>query len=191
MARKLTRRAFWRRFVGEGLAERLGETATMRVRVDDDEARLEELRTLGVSVSLIGGDSDKLVLRARNIGKAFGDEQMARLEPLTDRISWLDLGDTDIGDGGLAVVSRMTNLRRLYLQNTHVTDAGLAHLARLTVLNYLNLYGTDVSDAGLRHLHEIKALQSLFLWQTRATPTGAASLTAALPGLKVHLGTKC
>lgn len=183
----LSRRAFLRRFAGEGLVEEIEYAAAQDAGESaDDETLLEGLRSLGLSVSLIGGDSDKL--RVRGAGKSFTDERMKRFEPLAGRIVWLDLGETGVGDEGLVVVARMTGLRRLYLQNTQVTDEGLVHLSGLNALHYLNLYGTDVSDDGLQHLKGIASLRRLFLWQTRATAAGAEALVATLPELEVNMG---
>ena len=61
----------------------------------------------------------------------------------------LDLSDTSVSDAGLAHLSGLTGLQRLYLSDTGVTDAGLAHLTGLTGLHVLYLYRTRVTDAGV------------------------------------------
>ena len=81
-----------------------------------------------------------------NAAKEFGDEQLKLLEPVAERIVWLDLARSQITDEGMKTVRLMRELERLHLENTAVTDAGIAELATLGKLEYLNLYGTKVSN---------------------------------------------
>jgi hypothetical protein len=60
---------------------------------------------------------------------------------------------TQVTDAGLANLSGLKSLERLYLLgDSHVTDAGLTHLRTLTSLEYLFLHGTQVTDAGIANL---------------------------------------
>ncbi len=122
------------------------------------------------------------------IGDKVTDAELATLPPLTAQLTWLNLANTKITDGGLAQVAGLVKLTRLHLERTAVTDAGLAHLAKLEHLEYLNLYGTKVTDAGLEQLKGLKKLKKLFLWQTEVTPAGVDGLKAAVPALAVDMG---
>ncbi len=71
--------------------------------------------------------------------------RVARL-PLLEE---LDLDGTDVGDGDLASLAGLRELRGLVLRNTWTTDAGLVHLAGLRRLEVLDLSLTRITDAGL------------------------------------------
>lgn len=68
---------------------------------------------------------------------------------------YLDLNyDRTFNDEGMAALSRMPGLTKLYLRGTGITDAGVVHLSNLTHLTELDLSDTGIGDAGLRHLGE-------------------------------------
>jgi len=122
------------------------------------------------------------------IGDKITDAELATLPPLAAQLTWLNLANTKITDGGLAQLAGLGKLTRLHLERTAITDAGLAHLQGLQHLEYLNLYGTQVTDAGLESLKGLKKLKKLYLWQTGVTSDGAAGLREATPGLEIDLG---
>lgn len=159
-----------------------------------DAIALQKLKALGILAMPIAQDKDHLLrIQAgstplKGIGGVFADQQVALLAPLAQNIVWLDLGNTQLTDAGLAQVAAMPNLVRLHLQNTRVTDAGLAQVGKLAQLEYLNLYGTAVTDAGLGQLAPLKNLRSLYLWQTKATEAGAKALRERLPDLDINQG---
>ena len=95
------------------------------------------------------------------------------LAPVAANIAELEIGFSNITNDGLAALSEMDNLERLYLQKTTISDEGLEHVANLENLRYLNLYGTQVSDDGLEYLEDLDQLQSLYLWETQVTSEGA------------------
>jgi len=85
------------------------------------------------------------------------------LSPFT-RLESLDLSDSPyFGDGGMATLEGMKNLRRLYLRNDPITDAGLRHLSGLTGLQELDLYGARVTDEGMESLRNLSSLRKLNL----------------------------
>jgi hypothetical protein len=100
------------------------------------------------------------------------------LAPVAANIAELEIGFSNITNDGLAALSGMVNLERLYLQKTAISDEGLEHVANLEKLRYLNLYGTQVSDSGLERLEDLDNLQSLYLWETQVTPAGAKAFQA-------------
>ena len=148
---------------------------------------LEGLEEVGFAVKPLSPNTNLLQVECRKEA-SLHDDNMEKLYPLAERVAWLDLGGTAVGDEGLAVVGKMKHLTRLYLQNTAVTDAGLRHLEGLGQLEYLNLYGTNVTDAGLKHLVPLKELSRLFLWQTDVSKEGARRLKHDLPAVDINLG---
>ena len=89
-------------------------------------------------------------------------------------LTCLDLGGTQITDGGLAHLRGMDNLEHLYLRQTRITDEGLAHLDGMENLKMLILDQTRITGEGLAHLKGMTNLKWLFLGQTRVTGDGFA-----------------
>lgn len=72
----------------------------------------------------------------------------------TEPITFIDFGDSDITDAGLAYLTHFERLEHLCLDETNITDAGLAHLSSLETLKVLELQGTDVTEAGVQTLRQ-------------------------------------
>ena len=94
----------------------------------------------------ISAEDDRLRINVINAAKEFGDEQLALLEPVAERIVWLYLARSQITDAGMGTIGGMSNLERLHLENTAVSDDGIAELTGLSNLEYLNLYNTKVGN---------------------------------------------
>jgi internalin A len=77
----------------------------------------------------------------------------------------------------LTVLSDLTQLRELELENTDITDAEMKSLAALSNLRVLNLAGCNITDEGLQQLKALTDLQSLNLNRTKIRGAGLASLT--------------
>ena len=93
-----------------------------------------------------------------------------------DSLKKLYLNYTKITDAGLAHLKDLKNLEWLELRNTRITDAGLAHLKGLSSLVRLDLSQTKITDAGLVHLKGLKSLDTLFLSDTKITDAGLIHL---------------
>lgn len=128
---------------------------------------------LGLPVMPVSAKDDGLQFAYIIGSKKIGDEEVARLLPLSSNLVRLDLGGSEVTDAGLAHIGRFSHLRRLDLHGTAVTDAGVTNLAGLQRLEYLNLYGTKITDAALEPLKQLAALRNVYLWQTAVTPAAA------------------
>ena len=126
-----------------------------------------------INIQPVAMNTSLLRVRAPFGESKFDDEALAALEPVAANIVELDIGGSQITDSGLAALTKLVNLERLYLQKTAVTDEGLVHLGDLSRLQYLNLYETSVTDEGLEYLEDLDALKSLYLWGSQVTPAGA------------------
>ena len=109
---------------------------------------------------------------------------MAKLGNVVD----LNLRDTKITSAGLVHLKGLAKLTRLHLERTNVGDEGIANLTKLTTLEYLNLYGTKITDKSLDHLAGLKNLRQLYVWQTDVTDAGIAKFKKALPAVSVVKG---
>ena len=121
-------------------------------------------------------------LRKLNLGGTqVTDGGMEYLKGLT-QLRWLALNGTQITDAGLECLEGMKQLEELDLGGARITDAGLARLAGLTQLQRLDLARTKITGKGLSHLYGLSQLRSLELGDTSVTGQSAAQLRQALPG---------
>lgn len=144
---------------------------------EEQEARLAKLNTeaeqLNFSVMPVSAEDSRLHVNVLNGASEFGDEQLKLLEPVAERVLWLNLAKSQITDEGLDTVSKMRGLEKLHLENTKVTDAGIAKLTPLKELQYLNLYSTEVSNTIFESLKQLPNLRKLYVWQTKVDPDEA------------------
>lgn len=156
-------------------------------RIERLDAAMALAEQYNFSLMPISAEDDRLRINVVNAAKDFGDEQLAALAPIAERIVWLDLARSRVTDEGLKSVGRMRNLERLHLENTAVTDTGLAELGRLTKVEYLNLYGTAVTAGIFDTLQNMRDLKKLYLWQTRVEPKAASAFQRSM-SLEVNIG---
>ncbi len=124
------------------------------------------------------------VVQAYLRGVKVTDEALPELSKLKQlRILFLDR--SHVSDAGLKVLRACENLHALGLQSTAVTDAGLKELRGLGNLRALHLTNTRVTDAGLEELRGLENLRTLDLGGTRTTDRGRKELLAALPKLRI------
>ncbi len=154
------------------------------------ENDLASLKALGVSISPIAQNTGFLQASFTAVQDSAYDNALQNLAPISQQLTWLDLGNTEIANAHLQNIGGLKNLTRLHLENTDITDAGLAYLKPLEKLEYLNLYGTAVTDSGLAQLSELSTLQKLYLWETDVTEEGAEALQGEIADLEVNLGFK-
>jgi hypothetical protein len=105
------------------------------------------------------------------LAKAAGWPRLAEL--------YLDGKDVAVTDAGLAVLSRLKNLRQLRLAGK-VSDGGLAHLKGLPRLHNLWLDNLPITDAGLEHLKGLR-LDTLGVANTKVTPAAVEKLRKEMP----------
>jgi len=158
---------------------------------EEQTARMTEVNEAAeryhFSLMPISAEDDRLRVNVINAAKEFGDEQLKLLEPVAERIVWLDLARSQITDDGMKSVRLMRELERLHLENTAITDEGIAELAALGKLEYLNLYGTKVSDGIFDTFAKIPSLKKVYLWQT-AVDAGAAKAFERSVNLEINTG---
>jgi hypothetical protein len=98
----------------------------------------------------------------------------------------LQMANPDVTDETLDVLTGMTELRELDLNDTRITDSGLAKLAELGTLRTLRLKNTPITDAGFRdHLLPLDGLKELDLRGTKVTGATAREWKAANPDRRV------
>ncbi|HEV3415921.1 MAG TPA: M56 family metallopeptidase, partial [Pirellulales bacterium] len=107
-----------------------------------------------------------------------------RLQP--DDVRGLNCDFTDVDDGGLRHIGRLSGLRMLGLRNTPITDADGKSFAGLKKLQWIcldacgvNRNGFGVGDETLKTLVHSPELESIWLRDTKVTDAGMAALAQA------------
>ena len=106
-------------------------------------------------------------------------ERLGRLDQfIPDRLESLRLkGIGRSGDDALAQVSKLTGLKRLYLEKIAITTQCLARLQTLSGLDTLYLTQSRLGQAEFDQLAKLKSLKNLSLYE-HSTPISSASLAA-------------
>ena len=99
---------------------------------------------------------------------------------------YLTLTGWDRKDYG-AILARKKDVAVLEMGNPDVTDETLTLLTELPQLKELTLYDTMITDAGLETLKKLPALESLRLGQTKVTKEGIAAFLAEPPPKLKHI----
>jgi len=92
------------------------------------------------------------------------DKHLAHVASFTE-LEYLDLRDTQIGDAGMAHLTGLTKLRKLYVSSNpltgNISDAGMAYLKNLKSLEDLGLPFRGITDAGIEHLTKLDSLKKI------------------------------
>jgi len=139
------------------------------------------------SVMPISAEDERLRVNVINAAKDFGDDQLKMLEPVAERIVWLDLARSQVTDAGMKTVRLMRDLERLHLENTAVTGKGIAELASLAKLEYINLYGTKVDNGIFETFAKLPSLKKAYVWQTGVDPAEAKAFERSV-NLEINTG---
>jgi uncharacterized membrane protein/mono/diheme cytochrome c family protein len=150
------------------------------------DSTLQKLKALGVVIIPVAKNNN--YLSANFITANFTAKDLQLLESIKEQLIWLKLGNTKISDSGLAAISKLTNLTRLYLENTGVTDIGIAYLKTLSQLQYLNVTRTKVSANGILQLNNLKNLQEIFLYKSAVTSSDYVNLKKIFPVPTIDTG---
>lgn len=153
-----------------------------------DPETMETLRKQGFRITSIVEGSPFLQVRLSKSVTQIDNEYIELLLPLSEQITWLDLGHIDVRDAHLDHLPAFIHLTRLSLQQTAITDSTLTVIGSLEYLEYLNLYGTEITDNGLEQLESLANLKTLYLWQTKITGEAVEKLQNKLPEIYIDNG---
>jgi len=115
------------------------------------------------------GSAD-LVINASLMGSKFGDNDLAALAPVSERIVIADFSGTSITDRSSGALGAMKRLRTLRLMHTKITDATVQALTPLSQLESLNLFDTPVTPAALTAIGHLPKLRHLYARETKISP---------------------
>ncbi|WP_169977585.1 protein kinase domain-containing protein [Tautonia rosea] len=114
--------------------------------------------------------------------KPISGSEMATLCALPS-LTYLHLGEADLSDEDLMLISRCSNLQMLWVCWSDLTDRGIMQLGRLKELRYLDLRRTQLTNAGVPALAKLPNLEHLILSGTQITDGGLSPLQG-LPKLR-------
>ena len=152
-----------------------------------DEKIVKSLLDRGIAVFPIAQDKNYLSVNFVALD-TIDIRDIKLLEPLSEQLIWLKLGDSNVDDTMLSEIAKLTNLTHLYLQRTALSDEGIGHLKKLSKLQYLNLVGTAVTAKGLSQLSGLKELRQVFIYQTEVSAADHKQLIKMFPKTYIDRG---
>lgn len=117
----------------------------------------------------------------------FTNDQFRELNPYSEVFSKVSLTSSGIDDAGLYYLSKMTNLKELYLQKTKLNGSGLIYLQKLPNLEILNLSFTQVDDKAALDLLKFPSLKKVFLYRTNTSKEVVEALSKYKPEVQILL----
>jgi len=149
------------------------------VQKADDDA-ITRLKKAGVILVPVAQNSNYVSASFVSV-TAGADTLLKLLEPIQKQLVWLNLGNCNITDTGMLVISKLGSLTRLHLNNTEISDSGVAKLRTSVNLHYINLVHTRVTSKGIAELKGLKGLRSVYLYQSAVDKTEWPSLQKLFP----------
>lgn len=146
---------------------------------------IESLKKLGLVVLPIEPNNSFLSVNFISVPNAT-DSLVQQLQPIAIQIAWLKLDGTKISNNSMSIITKMSNLTRLSLNNTPISD--LKYLSNLKELRYLSLVGAQVTTQNLDSLSKLPHLHQLYLFNTNITRIDSAQIQAFLPKTKLDFG---
>ena len=142
--------------------------------------QLESLNLAGANISDRGLDRPGHELARRK-----ELHSLPKISPLVN-LRELDLTRTHVHNADLAVLVKLSNLRRLRLGYAgNVDDGAISTLTNLLEIEELHLPATNIGDATLDAMQKIATLRKLTVGETKVTAEGIARFRAARPDCEV------
>ena len=117
------------------------------------------------------------------------DEDLPAIEVLAQKIVWLDLSKGNLTDLAVSRLSKIPNLRNLYLEdNKGITSRGVSGLSGLSKLKCLNLVGTSLDDSVVDALSVMTSLKEVYLWRSGLSAEALQKLRDVRPDMLVQAG---
>lgn len=150
-----------------------------------DQDDLKELNTPYRTVQQLSATKPHVAvfLGSRN---NFTPQDVSELKEIREQIVSIDLGNTNVKDSDLKLLSEFPHLQKLHLQNNAIGDEGIKHLTSLPYLESLNLSGTNITSAALELLSALKQLNKLFLYNTNVDEKQLAATRKNNPELEIY-----
>ncbi len=117
--------------------------------------------------------------------KIIGDRTVAKLLSYAELFSKVSLPGSEITDDALFYLSKMPNLRQLYIPKTAIEGEGLVYLKDLKQLESLNLSFTMLTNTGILSLTYLTTLKEVYLFDHQVDSTVLKALDGHLDEVKI------
>jgi hypothetical protein len=107
------------------------------------------------------------------MGSKFGDNELAALAPISERVVLADLSSTAITDRSAPAIAAMKRLRVLRLMHTKITDVSVEAFGALNQLESLSVFDTPVTPASLTVLARLPKLRRIYAGGTKIAAEGS------------------
>ena len=159
-----------RAIVAEVTFEEVNPAAVAKQRADvvanPRTASTALTKCCGLSIPFVSGCRGECIMD----GLKFGDEQLAALLPLSERIVTADLSSTAITDRSADMIAKMKRLRSLRLMHTKISDTTVQALGPLEQLESVSIFDTPVTQLPYRHLSTCRSYAASMQAERRFQP---------------------
>lgn len=182
---------------GINVEELTGEVATEEIATETkspDEIMLSEdawntLRSSGIRILPMVGDKGLQVVSSVDPELAMKDEDLEKLMIIAPHIISLDLTDSKVTNSGFDFISKMPNLKKLFLEGVQGIDSsGIAQLKDSKNLEYLNLIRVNLDASAMDVLISLEALREVYLFDTGLDESAIGKLKSERPKVFVNSG---
>ncbi len=164
-----------------------GATSFAGITLTDDH--IQGLRSTGLEFFKSSDGKGLHCLASVEPDLGLNDEDLPAIEVLAKKIVWLDLSKGNLTDLAVSRLSKMPNLRNLYLEdNKGITSSGVSGLSGLSKLKCLNLVGTSLDDSVVDALSGMTSLKEVYLWRSGLSAEALQKLRDARPDMLVQAG---
>ena len=162
-------------------------TSPLEKTLSDEE--LHRLRSSNIILLWDEKGKGFRILSPADKDQGLNDDDLEALIPISDEILTMDLTHAEISDKGISIISKFTNLKRLYLEgNKAITSRGLSNLKDLKNVNYLNLVRVDLDDSLVDVLIAMENLREIYLFESGLSEDSISRLTNERPKVFVNRG---
>lgn len=150
-------------------------------------ATIDQLKAAGAVVIPVAVNSHALEINLSYL-KSVSPEIRERMQELSRQVVRLRLSGCAIEDADMEWISRLTELRVLFLDHTNVSDSGVGRLSLLPQLELLNLTDTKTTEKVLTELSGFPALRKVYLFGTKVSAGAVSSFHADHPKVLLDTG---
>ncbi|XOV93568.1 MAG: c-type cytochrome domain-containing protein [Bacteroidota bacterium] len=132
------------------------------------ESTMQQLVPVAASLGLESdiydvGDALLVSLAIKFPPDVVNDETLKELSPYYSVIGKLSIAGSAVTDDGAYLLSKMGELRELYVQKTKISSQGIGYLEDLPKLEILNISDTGIDDPGVLGLTKFPVLKTVYI----------------------------
>ncbi|MEX2232610.1 MAG: FN3 associated domain-containing protein [Cyclobacteriaceae bacterium] len=117
--------------------------------------------------------------------KDFSSVDLNELKGIRKQIVSIDLGNSEVNEDDLELLTQFPHLQKLHLQNIDIGDEDVRQLRGLRYLETLNLSGTRISARALEEISGWENLKKLYVYNTPIADENVKTLKTAHTKLQV------